>query len=187
MHIDTTGIQSLIDARNEVEQWANRPVEVHPVDPFDCLLNIYIFSIGQFHFATVLSPWIRHALIAGGFGIGTSTISIPTEIALVVPCRGGNRDTFTSNSDHQPDDAEAQGTKHGLSSRASSAINDSNPIANAPLYPADTPFIHFDLIAAVSAAESGLRGGQHLARILRLVGVGHCFAWQGYSSLLAMR
>ena len=97
-------------------------------------------------------------LIASGFGIGTSTISILTEITPVVPCRGGNRDTFTSDSDHQPDDAKAQGTKHGLSSQASSAINDSNPIANAPLYLADTPFIHFDLIAAVSAAESGLRG-----------------------------
>ena len=106
-------------------------------------------------------------MIAGGFGIGTSTISVPTEIAPVVPYRGGNRDTFTSDSDHQPDDAEAQGTKHGLSSRASSAVNASNPIANAPLYPADTPFIHFDLIAAVSAAESGLRGatsGQDMRR-----------------------
>lgn len=27
-HIDTTGVQSLIDTRNEVDRWANKNVEV---------------------------------------------------------------------------------------------------------------------------------------------------------------
>jgi len=28
-HIDTAGMQSLIDTRNQVERWADRPVEFH--------------------------------------------------------------------------------------------------------------------------------------------------------------
>jgi len=131
-HIDTTGIQSLIDTRTAVERWADRPVE--------------------FHFATVLSPWIRRALIAGGFGIGTSTISIPHEIAAVVPYRGGNQYDFTPDEDRQPDDAEAQG-KHDVFSQSSSA---GNADSNVPLYSVDTPFIHLDLARAVSAADSSL-------------------------------
>src|ERR1700729_2626647 len=100
-HIDTTGIQSLIDTRVEVERWADRPVEVR------CHTYLMVYSIlildSQFHFATVLSPWIRRALVAGGFGIGTSTITIHQEIASVVPYRGGNKDNFTSDEDRQPD------------------------------------------------------------------------------------
>jgi len=134
-HIDTTGIQSLIDTRVEVERWADRPVE--------------------FHFATVLSPWIRRALVAGGFGIGTSTITIPQEIASVVPYRGGNQDNFASDEDRQPDDPEAQG-KRDISSHSSIAGDHSQSRGNLPLYPVDTPFIHFDLTRAVSAAESSL-------------------------------
>lgn len=29
-HIDTTAIQSLIDARSEIERWTDYPVEVRP-------------------------------------------------------------------------------------------------------------------------------------------------------------
>lgn len=29
-HIDTTGVQALVDTRNEVERWADRSVEVCP-------------------------------------------------------------------------------------------------------------------------------------------------------------
>jgi|SRR5882762_1594956 sodium-independent sulfate anion transporter 11 len=112
--------------------------------------------IPQFHFATVLSPWIRRALIAGGFGIDSSTISIPQEIAPVVSYRGGNRDDFTSDRHNQPDDAEAQGDKHGVPP-GSSSTGDFSDTGNLPLCSVDTPFIHFDLASAVSAAESSLR------------------------------
>ncbi|KAJ3558108.1 hypothetical protein NM688_g1116 [Phlebia brevispora] len=62
-HVDTTAVQALIDTRTEIERWTNHPVE--------------------FHFATVLSPWIRRALVAGGFGTG-ARLNGPTEIAQVV-------------------------------------------------------------------------------------------------------
>ncbi len=37
----------------------------------------------QFHFATILSPWIRRALVAGGFGVGTLSTRMHEEIAPV--------------------------------------------------------------------------------------------------------
>nr|VWO98822.1 Diguanylate cyclase [Ganoderma boninense] len=102
-HIDTTGVQSLIDTRTEVERWANKNVE--------------------FHFATVLSPWIRRGLIAGGFGIGSASSGIPTEIAPAA-------------------DIEA--------------VEESLQAEGSPIVSEDTPFFHFDLSAAVRAAEAGL-------------------------------
>jgi sodium-independent sulfate anion transporter 11 len=92
-------------------------------------------------------------LIAGGFGIGTSTISIPHEIAPVVPYRGGNQDNF---EDYQPDDAEARGVKHDTFSQKSG--DHSSSAGGVPLYTVETPFIHFDLTYAVKAAESSLGG-----------------------------
>ncbi|KZT11507.1 sulfate permease [Laetiporus sulphureus 93-53] len=124
--IDTTAVQALIDTRTEVERWADRPVE--------------------FHFATILSPWVRRALIAGGFGTGAPASSLPTEIAAVVPYRGGQ--SMTKATDQQMvDDLESTW-----------------PVSEEPRFDTeetvsldlqDTPFFHFDLVSAVRAAESG--------------------------------
>ncbi len=102
-----------------MERWANKPVE--------------------FHFATILSPWIRRALIAGGFGIGQPSSRAPTEIAPVVPYRGGRRQL---DERHKLSDIEA--------------IDEIPKEEEVPIIPEDTPFFHFDLVAAVRAAESGL-------------------------------
>lgn len=67
-NVDTTSIQTLVDVRNALERWADGPVE--------------------FHFANILSPWIRRALLAGGFGTG-HTWGTVTEVAPVVPNRLG--------------------------------------------------------------------------------------------------
>ena len=64
-NLDTTGVQNLIDLRREVEKWADQSVE--------------------FHFAAVLAPWTRRALIAGGFGYGALRHSRPTEVAPALP------------------------------------------------------------------------------------------------------
>jgi len=134
-HIDTTGVQSLIDTRGAVERWADRPIE--------------------FHFATVLSPWIRRALIAGGFGVGTSAITSPREIAPLVSYYGDSRDTSNfPTAVPKPDDTESHGIKHDHDSQESHSLGAAN---KAPLAPVDTPFIHFDLIQAVNAAEHSLQ------------------------------
>jgi solute carrier family 26 (sodium-independent sulfate anion transporter), member 11 len=92
-------------------------------------------------------------LVAGGFGIGTPSISIPREIAPVAPHRGGNQDDFATNEDYQPDDVEV-GTKHDNFYGNSNAGDQINSADNVPLYAVETPFIHFDLTSAVRAAES---------------------------------
>ncbi|TFK55266.1 sulfate permease [Heliocybe sulcata] len=130
-HIDTTGVQALIDTRNEVERWTDRPVE--------------------FHFATILSPWIRRALVAGGFGTGAPASSLPREIAAVVPFRGGYGETPRTVPDPEAVIQEAPESR-----RAGSIESSRSDDTVAPLVPEDTPFFHFDLAEAVRAAESGL-------------------------------
>ncbi|KAK0503038.1 sulfate transporter family-domain-containing protein [Armillaria luteobubalina] len=128
--IDTTAVQSLIDTRNEVERWADRSVD--------------------FHFATVLSPWIRRALVAGGFGVGSPSFKIPQEIAAVVPYRNdlGARN-MSDPCDEGTKDIET-GNRKGFVSTFIQQV----PTGFAPLLPLETPFFHFDLAAAVRAAEN---------------------------------
>jgi len=130
-HIDTTSVQSLIDTRNEVQAWADHPVE--------------------FHFATILSPWIRRALLAGSFGVGISLADACNEVAPVVPYRDGRRGKWDDEDDSQTprdDDIEARA--------ANTVVEERRSTENAPLISMETPFFHFDLASAVRAAESGV-------------------------------
>ena len=92
-NLDTTGVQNLIDTRKEVEKWADRSVE--------------------FHFNGILSPWIRRALIAAGFGQGQSRHGTALEVAPVVP-----QDNSLSPMDrerHNEEDLEAgRSSSHSL-------------------------------------------------------------------------
>jgi solute carrier family 26 (sodium-independent sulfate anion transporter), member 11 len=106
-------------------------------------------SFCQFHFATILSPWIRRALIAGNFGTGAPC---PTqEIAAVVPYRGGCKDSSEEVVEGEQVDVEAPPERRPGRSK---------PDAYGPngdlMTDTYTPFFHFDLLAAVSAAEGGL-------------------------------
>ncbi|KAI0085466.1 sulfate permease [Irpex rosettiformis] len=116
--VDTTAIQALIDTRTELEKWANHPVE--------------------FHFATVLSPWIRRALVAGGFGIGREGRT-PVEIASVVHY-GDVRDITN------PDNDNTVAEKTDIESNRE----------HSPISLENTPFFHFDVVAAVKAAEESM-------------------------------
>jgi len=124
-HIDTTAVQALIDTRTEVEKWADHAVE--------------------FHFATILSPWIRRALLAGGFGLGVSASRTPRDLAAVVPYRDGRSDIYTSGVELR-EDVEVGDVK-----KSASQIDEYEPIVSE-----NTPFFHVDLQSAVRAAESGI-------------------------------
>lgn len=76
-NIDTTGVQNLVDARKEVEKWADRHVE--------------------FHFSGILSPWTRRALIAGGFGRAHGPHGTAPEVAPVVGSYGVGGDADPAN------------------------------------------------------------------------------------------
>ncbi|RDB24002.1 putative sulfate permease C3H7.02 [Hypsizygus marmoreus] len=131
-HIDTTAVQALIDARTEIDKWADHPVE--------------------FHFATILSPWIHRALTAGGFGLGISSSMIPHDLAAVVPYRDGRTsfDASDIGQDSRTDDLEGGDMKKS----STDSIEQSSELE--PIVATDTPFFHIDLQAAVRAAESGV-------------------------------
>ncbi|KAI5823724.1 sulfate permease [Schizophyllum commune Tattone D] len=100
-HIDTTAVQSLIDTRSEIERWTNAPVE--------------------FHFASILSPWIRRALVAGGFGFGARAHDAGRshEVAPVVPYRDGLREGDPETSPQvRQNDVEARGGVDGIVEQA---------------------------------------------------------------------
>ncbi|GAA5970486.1 hypothetical protein JCM11641_007324 [Rhodosporidiobolus odoratus] len=65
-NVDTTSVQNLVDLRRVLSRYADQEV--------------------TFHFATILSPWIARALLAGGFGRDPSVAPSPVvEVATVVP------------------------------------------------------------------------------------------------------
>ncbi|KAI0646822.1 sulfate permease [Trametes meyenii] len=144
-HLDTTGVQALIDTRTEVERWVDRPVE--------------------FHFATILSPWIRRALVAGGFGVGTVSTHIHEEIAPVTRYH----DQYIADPQHADpltptdeqvrlDDPEALTQVVQISARSSSEGTvqmDRKDMAGPMMLPS-TPFFHLDVGTAVRAAEGGV-------------------------------
>jgi sodium-independent sulfate anion transporter 11 len=85
-----------------------------------------------------MSPWIRRALIAGGFGTG---LRVPSGITSVVPYSDPPRDHGSPI-----DDPEAIEIKQPRN--ASSSLIDDGLVVSV-----DTPFFHADLESAVRAAE----------------------------------
>lgn len=150
--IDTTGVQSLIDTRSEVERWTDQPVE--------------------FHFATILSPWIRRALVAGGFGTGRPPSNLPTEIAAVVTYRD-LQPPHSSSSAYDPSSLSPRPEKqfdiednpvqeialhhrhqHGVSTHTAVDTVRGGEGGKARVTLEETPFFHLDIVQAVRAAET---------------------------------
>ena len=143
-NLDTTGVQNLIDTRREVEKWADKQVE--------------------FHFTGILSPWIRRALIAGGFGRGQDKSGDMIEVAPVVPRDDSafNTDTdiespaSTSSSPTEslkgvpisPNSAE---TDLGKAEQGNKADGDRS--TGVSLLDRSTPLFHFDLADALHSLE----------------------------------
>lgn len=124
--VDTTSVQALVDTRSEIERWADHPVE--------------------FHFATILSPWIRRSLVAAGFGYDhrSQPDSRPHDVA-----------GLPSSYDLQvgaSTDIEARETKEVPFPDPSYGTVDRG---EASAVQVDTPFFHLDLAEAVAAAEGG--------------------------------
>ena len=146
-NVDTTGVQILIDTRRELEKWADGPVE--------------------FHFATILSPWVRRALLAGGFGIGDGS-HIPVEVAPVVPAHDQeydiaddwrlHHDSVHKDRNTSGDDLEGNGDDKVYSNDGG---RDGTELSSqGPLVSTLTPFFHVDLPSAVRAAEARATKGK---------------------------
>lgn len=153
-NLDTTGVQNLVDTRKEVEKWADRPVE--------------------FHFAGILSPWIRRALIAAEFGTGaTQRHGTALEVAPVVPqddslspedrarqeeerlqsgsSSPGSSTPTESVSGKREREYSPSGLEAGYGSKRVRSSDESD--RSMPLLDRATPFFHFDLADAINSLD----------------------------------
>jgi solute carrier family 26 (sodium-independent sulfate anion transporter), member 11 len=130
--VDTTSVQALIDTRLQIERWTNHSVE--------------------FHFATILSPWIRRSLVAGGFGYDHRSRSLPTRphdvAAVKTPYDISQTGPSTTPTDIES--GEMKGTEIADSSFGTIHGNEASVVQ------VDTPYFHLDLTEAVAAAEASL-------------------------------
>jgi sodium-independent sulfate anion transporter 11 len=110
-------------------------------------LSSFSYCFTQWHFATILSPWIRRGLIAGGFGTGEATHV--HEIAPIVPHQ------YDDDKQVSPqEDVEASPVKYKASTPTGSTYDEASP-HHEPVSSLDTPFFHIDVAAAVRAAVRG--------------------------------
>jgi solute carrier family 26 (sodium-independent sulfate anion transporter), member 11 len=142
-NIDSTGIQSLVDTRQQLERYADRQLE--------------------FHFAQILSPWIKRALVAGGFGIGNPTHRV-IEVASVVPVTGIESPNHHGDEDFARRRQKTLGVKpldspdfdiERLPDRPKNPATGkpSEDSEVLPVVETNYPFFHLDLDDAVRSAE----------------------------------
>lgn len=134
-NIDSTSVQNLVDLRTVLERYSGHEVE--------------------FHFAAILSPWIKRALLAGGFGTGKVLHERPLEIAPVVPAGTEAfplpRSHFDSRWPRSPPNGTATpDTSSGENKEDIEAAV--NVAIEGPLVTPFTPRFHLDLPSAVAAA-----------------------------------
>jgi sodium-independent sulfate anion transporter 11 len=144
-NIDSTGVQSLVDTRQQLDRYADRQVE--------------------FHFAQILSPWIKRALVAGGFGTGNPSHRV-IEVASVVPVS----DALPADSHDEEDFQRRRRKSHGvrdiesgdlsIEQLPSDSVDGSRHVRKSstdsdvlPVVETNYPFFHLDLDDAVRSAE----------------------------------
>ncbi|KAI5476103.1 sulfate permease [Pseudohyphozyma bogoriensis] len=124
-NVDTTSVQNLVDLRRVLERFADGDVE--------------------FHFATILSPWIKRALLAGGFGSGRA--DRPVEVAPVV----NNDDGFGYPHPSSPPKIIEEDVEQGSAARSADSGEDLKSDLEAPVVSTDTTAFHLDLPSAVAS------------------------------------
>ncbi|GAA5907074.1 hypothetical protein JCM6882_005162 [Rhodosporidiobolus microsporus] len=141
-NVDTTSIQNLVDLRRVLTRYAGQPVE--------------------FHFATILSPWIKRALLAGGFGRDPAATDRPiVEVAAVVP-QGENADPTSAEQEQQRPALRAQNSRNDIKEEVDIESGRESSIDKVPyadsvsgsIADAAFPCFHLDLPTAVAAAAS---------------------------------
>ncbi|GAA5831795.1 hypothetical protein JCM5353_006170 [Sporobolomyces roseus] len=146
-NVDTTSIQNLVDLRRALTRYAQQEVE--------------------FHFATILSPWIKRALLAGGFGRDIPSSDLPIEIATVVPPNPAHevltpRRTHTQNVDgiaELPASESEDSSDFDVEKADDFAIEQqanwqkAASIDGGTFVDTEFPCFHIDLATAVAAAD----------------------------------
>lgn len=146
-NIDSTGVQSLVDTRQQLDRYADRQIE--------------------FHFAQILSPWIKRALVAGGFGTGNPSHRV-IEVASVVPVSDALPPDSHDEEDFQRRRRKSQNVRDvergelGIEQIPSNTVDGSRVVPERkgssdsdvlPVVETNYPFFHLDLDDAVRSAE----------------------------------
>ncbi|KAI7851972.1 sulfate transporter family-domain-containing protein [Circinella umbellata] len=92
-HLDSTGVQALLDLRLSINRYVGREVE--------------------WHFASLATPFIRHALMVAGFGNQNGRDSHPLELIPIVPPQlqqpgNGGKTINSSSADGQQCNIESE-------------------------------------------------------------------------------
>ena len=141
-NIDSTGVQSLVDTRQQLDRYSDREVE--------------------YHFASILSPWIKRALVAGGFGTGSPAHRV-VEVASVVPITSAEDPDLHGEEDFQRRRRKVHGIKDieggdDIIAPIPSKTAEGRELAQSvsseaiPVVPTNYPFFHLDLDDAVRSA-----------------------------------
>ncbi|KAJ2018145.1 hypothetical protein H4S04_007638 [Coemansia sp. S16] len=138
-NVDITSIQNLVDVRKQLDRYADRAV--------------------SWHFAGVKSPWIRRALVAGGFGSSNTATRTVFSVATVgaLEHKGDQplSETLSASNrgQHAPDEEFISDSF--TSTRDKPQVDNSTSFDTLPLpiLSADHPFFHIDLDEALKAAK----------------------------------
>ncbi|GAA6031134.1 hypothetical protein JCM8097_004020 [Rhodosporidiobolus ruineniae] len=142
--VDTTSVQNLADLRGVLQRYAGQEI--------------------AFHFATITSPWIKRALLAGGFGRELDAHNRPIEVATAVP-QEHNADEFAQRRPPLVEQQSANSIKEVISEASDLEAGTRNSIEKVPyagsvvdsLVDGAFPYFHVDLPSAVAAAAGTSR------------------------------
>ncbi|KAJ2254338.1 hypothetical protein GGI13_002217 [Coemansia sp. RSA 455] len=138
-NVDITSIQNLVDVRKQLDRYADRAV--------------------SWHFAGVKSPWIRRALVAGGFGSSNTATRTVFSVATVgaLEHKGDqplSETLSTSNrGQHAPDEEFISDSFASTQDKPRVDNSTSFDTLPLPILSADHPFFHIDLDEALKAAK----------------------------------
>ncbi|KAJ1818738.1 hypothetical protein LPJ60_004160 [Coemansia sp. RSA 2675] len=138
-NVDITSIQNLVDVRQQLDRYADRAV--------------------SWHFAGVKSPWIRRALVAGGFGSSNAATRTVFSVATVgaLEHKGDQllSDVKKANSQGRllSDEEFISESFTSTQDKPGVANSTSFDTLNLPILSTDHPFFHIDLDEALKAAK----------------------------------
>ncbi|KAJ1912904.1 hypothetical protein GGI09_004703 [Coemansia sp. S100] len=138
-NVDITSIQNLVDVRKQLDRYADRAV--------------------SWHFAGVKSPWIRRALVAGGFGSSNTATRTVFSVATVgaLEHKGDQPLSATlsasNRGQHAPDEEFISDSFTSTQDKPQVDNSTSFDTLPLPILSADHPFFHIDLDEALKAAK----------------------------------
>ena len=139
-NIDCTGVQALVDIRQQLDRYADFEVE--------------------YHFAHIQSPWIKRALVAGGFGSGNPKMRILEVVTVPSVITPDGSNFIVNQSDHQEKSPEGIVTNENLVRTLSGwpfETKDAGDLCLLPIIETNCPFFHLSLDHAVRSAESATK------------------------------